>query len=68
MSVTGEFLLDARAKWNIEEGFDYQRAIYAISMTCVQYTNDQWFALMRSIQDELYERLNEEDIVIYLGI
>jgi 23S rRNA A2030 N6-methylase RlmJ len=54
-SITGIFLLDNKARWNTESNFDYQRAVYSITMTGVQYTNEQWFALMRSIQDELYE-------------
>lgn len=53
-AVTGEFLLDSRSRWNTQTKFNFNRAMYGVTMTGVTYTNEQWSALMKTIKDQMY--------------
>jgi hypothetical protein len=51
-SITGVYLVDHTGYWNTEPKFSYLNQIYAVSVTGLTYTNEQWKALMTSIKDQ----------------
>jgi hypothetical protein len=53
-TVTGEYFIDSRSRWNTQSNFNYNRAIYGVSMTGVTYTNEQWSELMKTIKNQMY--------------
>jgi hypothetical protein len=50
-SITGTYLADSAGVWNTEAGFSYVKQIYAVSLTGLTYTNEQWKQLMLAIKD-----------------
>jgi hypothetical protein len=50
-SITGTYLADNAGIWNTESAFSYVRQIYAVSLTGLTYTNEQWKHLMTVIKD-----------------
>lgn len=54
-SVTGNFLLDSRSRWNTQSGFNFNRAMYGVTMTGVTYTNEEWAVLMKTIKEQMYK-------------
>jgi hypothetical protein len=49
-SITGTYLADSAGDWNTEAGFSYVKQIYAVSLTGLTYTNEQWKQLMFAIK------------------
>jgi hypothetical protein len=51
-SITGVYLVDNTGTWNTEAAFSYINQIYAVSVTGLSYTNEQWRSLMTAIKDK----------------
>jgi hypothetical protein len=49
-SITGTYLTDNAGFWNTESAFSYVRQIYAVSLTGLTYTNEQWKHLISAIK------------------
>jgi hypothetical protein len=50
-AITGTYLVDNSGIWNTESAFSYVRQIYAVSLTGLTYTNEQWTQLITVIKD-----------------
>lgn len=48
-SITGTYLVDDRGNWNTEALFSHVKQIYAVSLTGLQYNNEEWKELMNGI-------------------
>eukprot|EP01033_Poteriospumella_lacustris_P013355 gene13356-9561_t len=54
-TITGEFLLDSRSRWSTQDNFNFNRAMYGVTMTGVTYTNAEWSTLMKTIKAQMYQ-------------
>lgn len=52
-TITGTFLVDAKGRWNTQNGFSYINNNYAITVAGLEYTNEQWEDVMKNIADQL---------------
>lgn len=49
LTITGDFMLDSNSSWNTEKNFDLVDQIYLFSLEGLQYTNEQWSEIVKSI-------------------
>jgi hypothetical protein len=52
-TITGTFLADSRGKWNTQNGFSYINNNYAVTVAGLEYTNEQWAAVMKNITSQI---------------
>lgn len=52
-TVTGTFLADTKGHWNTGNNFSYINNNYAVTVAGLEYTNDQWTAVMKNITAQL---------------
>lgn len=54
-TITGDYLLDSRSRWSTQDKFNFNRAMYGVTMTGVTYTNAEWSTLMKTIKEQMYQ-------------
>jgi len=52
-SVTGEFLADASGRWNTFPKFNYNQNNYDLTLSGVQYTNDDYYKIMGDVNSQV---------------
>lgn len=54
-TVTGTYMLDDFDHWNTESGFNYVHQIYSVGLAGLEYTNDYWADIMKSVDSNIKE-------------
>lgn len=52
-TVSGNFYMDTTGNWSTQQDFDYVKQIYSVSLSGLQYTNEEWSKILKTIQDQL---------------
>lgn len=52
-TVSGTFLADTQGNWDTDPTFSYIQNNYAVTVSGLEYTNEQWASVMKNITAQL---------------